>query len=112
MKGTRENEVVIGRQAAQTGLVLALVDQTAGLVDDDQGEDCPGGGRHVSCAFGVRDRMTVGTRHTCWAGLRVSAVRTTWPGEEGRGFTAPAACLADSGREGIRIERNGLRLQV
>lgn len=50
VKGTSENEVVIGRQAAQTGLILALVDQTAGLVDDDQGEDCPGRGRHVSCA--------------------------------------------------------------
>jgi hypothetical protein len=35
VKGTSENEVVIGRQAAQTGLILALVDQTAGLVDDD-----------------------------------------------------------------------------
>lgn len=61
VKGTGEDEVVIGREAAQTSLVLALVDQTTGLVDDDQGEDCPGGGRHVSCAFGVGDRMTAWT---------------------------------------------------
>ena len=53
MKGTSEDKIVIRREAAQTGLVLALVDQTTGLVDDDQGENCPSGGRHVSCAFGV-----------------------------------------------------------
>lgn len=35
VEGTRENEVVVRGEAAQTGLVLALVDQTAGLVDDD-----------------------------------------------------------------------------
>ena len=35
VEGTGENEVVIGGEAAQTGLVLTLVDQTAGLVDDD-----------------------------------------------------------------------------
>lgn len=35
MEGTRENEVVVRGEAAQTGLILALVDQTAGLVDDD-----------------------------------------------------------------------------
>jgi hypothetical protein len=61
VKGTSEDEVVIGREAAQTGLVLALVDQTTCLVDDDQGEDCPGGGRHVSCTFGIRDRMMAWT---------------------------------------------------
>lgn len=53
VKGTSEDEVVIGRETAQTGLVFALVDQTTGLVDDDQGENCPGGGRHVRCAYGI-----------------------------------------------------------
>lgn len=40
----------------------------------------------------------------------MSAVRTTWPGEEERGFTAPAACLADIRRWLGGIETNGVRL--
>lgn len=42
----------------------------------------------------------------------MSAVRATWPGEEERRFTAPAACLADDGWEIMRIGRNSVQLQV
>jgi hypothetical protein len=110
VKGTSEDEVVIGREAAQTGLVLALVDQTTCLVDDDQGEDCPGGGRHVSCTFGIRDRMMAWTH--MMGGVKGVRGPETWPGEEERRFTAPAACLADDGGEIKRIGRNSVQLQV
>ena len=38
-----EDEIVVGGELAQAGLELALVDETTGLVDDDQGEDGPVG---------------------------------------------------------------------
>lgn len=41
VKGTGEDEVVVGRELAQAGLELALVDQPAGLVDNDEGKDGP-----------------------------------------------------------------------
>jgi len=41
VKGTGEDEVVVGRELAQAGLELALVDQTAGLIDDDERKDGP-----------------------------------------------------------------------
>lgn len=43
MEGTSQNEVVVGGQFAQAGLELALIDQTPCFVDNDQGEDGPGG---------------------------------------------------------------------
>lgn len=44
MKRPREHEVIVGRQLAQTGGELALVDQPTGLIDDCEGEDGPEGG--------------------------------------------------------------------
>lgn len=41
VKSTGEDEVVVGRELAQAGLELALVNQTASLVDDDEGEYGP-----------------------------------------------------------------------
>lgn len=41
VEGTGEDEVVVGRELAQAGLELSLVDQTAGLVDDDKRKDGP-----------------------------------------------------------------------
>jgi hypothetical protein len=41
VEGTGEDEVVVGRELAQAGLELALVDQTTSLVDDDKREDSP-----------------------------------------------------------------------
>lgn len=41
MEGTGQNEVVVCRQLAQAGLELALVDETAGFVYDDEGEHGP-----------------------------------------------------------------------
>lgn len=41
VKRPREHEVIVGRQLAQTGGELALVDQPTGLVDDCEGEDGP-----------------------------------------------------------------------
>lgn len=38
-----EDEIVVGGELAQAGLELALVDETTGLVDDDEGEDGPVG---------------------------------------------------------------------
>lgn len=41
MKGTGENEVIVGGKLAQAGLEFALINETTGLVDDNQGEDGP-----------------------------------------------------------------------
>lgn len=48
VEGPCQNEVVVGGQLAQTGLELALVDETPGLVDDDEREHGPG----ISCVSG------------------------------------------------------------
>lgn len=51
MKRPGQHEIIIRRQLGQSGTELALVDQTAGLVDDDEIVDRPsweavrGGGR-------------------------------------------------------------------
>lgn len=48
MEGTCQNEVVICGQLAQAGLELALVDQAAGLVYDDEREYGPSMSRSVA----------------------------------------------------------------
>lgn len=48
VEGPCQNEVVVRGQLAQSGLELALVDETAGFVDDDEGEDGPGVGWSVA----------------------------------------------------------------
>ncbi len=46
MKGAGEDEIVVGADLVQAALVEgAVVDQAARLVDDDEGEDSPGGCR-------------------------------------------------------------------
>lgn len=47
MEGTSQNKVVVRGQLAQAGLEFALVDQTAGFVDDDEGVHGPGENRLV-----------------------------------------------------------------
>lgn len=42
MKRSRQDEIVICRELLQSGLELALVDEAAGFVDDDEGVDDPG----------------------------------------------------------------------
>lgn len=42
MKRPRQNEVIVCRHLQQTRLEFALVDQPAGFIDDDKGEDGPG----------------------------------------------------------------------
>lgn len=42
MKGTGKDKVIVGGEFAQAGLELALVDQTSGLVNDNEREDGPG----------------------------------------------------------------------
>lgn len=41
VKCTGQHEVIVCRELAQTGLEVALVDKTSGLVDDDEGVDGP-----------------------------------------------------------------------
>lgn len=41
MKRPGQHEIIIRRQLGQSGTELALVDQTAGLVDDDEIVDRP-----------------------------------------------------------------------
>lgn len=48
VEGPCQNEVVVRGQLAQPRLELALVDETAGLVDYDEGEHGPGIGWSVA----------------------------------------------------------------
>ena len=41
MEGSGEDEVVVGVQLVKAVAEVAVVDQTAGLVDDDEGQDTP-----------------------------------------------------------------------
>ena len=44
VKGSRQHEVVVGADLVQAAIVKGpVVDQAARLVDDDEGEDSPGG---------------------------------------------------------------------
>ena len=49
MKGAGEHEEVIAVELLETGVELAVVDQTAGLAYYEEREDDPGG---VNCAVG------------------------------------------------------------
>jgi hypothetical protein len=42
VKGTGEDEVIVGGELAQAGLELPLVDQTSSLVDHYERENSPG----------------------------------------------------------------------
>lgn len=42
MKRPRQHKIIIRRHLQQTRLEFALVDQPAGFINDDQGEDGPG----------------------------------------------------------------------
>lgn len=57
MKGTGEDQVVVGRELAEAGLEFALVDETAGLVDDNEGEDGPGGSRWLAAHSACHGRV-------------------------------------------------------
>jgi hypothetical protein len=41
VKGTGEGEVVVAGELAHAGVEFAVVDETAGLVDYEEGEDNP-----------------------------------------------------------------------
>ena len=41
MEGSGEDEIVIGVQLVEAVAEVAVVDETAGLVDDDEGQDTP-----------------------------------------------------------------------
>ena len=45
VEGPREDEVVVDGELVQPVVEVALVDETASFVDDDEGVDDPGGGR-------------------------------------------------------------------
>lgn len=41
MEGSSESQIVVAGQLAHTTMELAVIDQTAGLVDDEEGKDNP-----------------------------------------------------------------------
>jgi len=43
VEGAGEDEQVVGTELVEAGVEIAVVDQAAGFVDDEEGEDDPGG---------------------------------------------------------------------